>query len=95
MNNYLGVRYNKNTKPYTAYPLRMCRYLFKRFGMKKGDKLLDIGCGRGDFTRAFKDLSLEVVGVDREKGDTELLKGIDIRIQNDLENDRFPFEDNS
>ena len=95
MPNYLGVRYNKNTKPYTAYPSQMCQYLFKRFGMKKGDKLLDIGCGRGEFVRAFKHLGLEVAGVDRERGDSEMLKGIEFRLGDDLENKPFPFEDNS
>lgn len=94
MPNYLEVRYNKNTKPYTGYPSQLARYLFERLAMKKGDKLLDIGCGRGDFTKEFSDLGLEVAGMDREKGDSEMLQGIDIRIQEDLEQDRFPFEDN-
>lgn len=93
MLNYLQVRYNKHTKPYTTYPLQMCRYLFERFGMKKGDKLLDIGCGRGDFTRAFKDLGLEVTGIDREKGDKAMLEDIDVRLSDDLENNPLPFGD--
>jgi len=63
--------------------------------MKKGDKLLDIGCGRGDFTRAFKDLGLDVTGIDREKGDKAVLDGIDVRLSDDFENNAFPFEDNS
>ncbi len=63
--------------------------------MKKGDKLLDIGCGRGDFTQAFKDLGLDVTGIDRERGDKAVLEGIDVSLSNDLENNAFPFEDNS
>ena len=41
---------------------------------------MDIGCGRGDFTKGFKDLGLEISGIDRERGDSEMLQGIDIRI---------------
>lgn len=92
---YLNVVYNKQQRPYTDYPSRLCRHLFEIFGMKKGQKILDIGCGRGDFTKAFANLGLEVAGIDREQGDSELLQGIDVRIQKDLENDPFPFPDNS
>lgn len=95
MTNYLQVRYNKNSKPHTAYPLQMCRYLFERFGMKKGDKILDIGCGRGDFARAFKDLGLQVTGIDREKGDSEMLNGVDFHLKDDLESEKLPFRDAS
>ena len=95
MPKYLDVVYNKNTRPYTNYPPQLCRYLFERFSMKKGDKLLDIGCGRGDFAKGFKDLGLEVSAIDRERGDSEMLRDIDVRIQDDLEHNRFPFEEAS
>lgn len=95
MSHYLDVVYNKKQRPYTDYPSQLCRYLFERFEMNKGDKLLDIGCGRGDFTKGFLDLGLKVAGIDRERGDSEMLQGIDIRINNDLENNALPFEDQS
>lgn len=63
--------------------------------MKKGDKILDIGCGRGDFSRSFKDLGLQVTGIDRERGDEAMLESIDVRLSDDLENNDLPFEDNS
>ena len=90
MPNYLKVVYNIKNKPYTDYPLQLCSYLFKRFAMKKGDKLLDIGCGRGDFTKGFKDLGLETVGADCEKSASEILKGIEVKTL-DAEKDSFPF----
>src|SRR3989344_6786750 len=93
MPNYLDVVYNKEKRPYTNYPSQLCSHLAEKFGMKKGQKLLDIGCGRGDFTKGFKDLGLEVAGIDRGRGDSDMLKEIDVRISNDLENDVFPFED--
>lgn len=95
MSNYLRVVYDKKQRPYTEYPLQLCRYLFEKFCMEKGDKLLDIGCGRGDFTKGFKDLGLEVSGVDRERGDSAMLEGIDVRINSNFERDPFPFEKES
>lgn len=92
MADYLKVIYNENIRPYTKYPSQLCNYLFQRFDMKKGDKLLDVGCGRGDFSKGFKDLGLEVFGLDIGKSQSEMLKDIEVRYIN-IENDRFPFND--
>ena len=54
---------------------------------------MDIGCGRGDFTKGFKDLGLVVSAIDREMGDAELLEGVDVHKSEDLWNDPFPFGD--
>ena len=53
---------------------------------------MDVGCGRGDFAKGFEDLGLEVFGLDVEKGDSELLKEIELKIA-DIENRSFPFGD--
>ncbi|MDO8743416.1 MAG: class I SAM-dependent methyltransferase [Candidatus Azambacteria bacterium] len=91
MPSYLDIVYNENTRPYTKYPSQLGEYLFSRFRMEKGDKLLDVGCGRGDFAKGFKDAGLEVFGLDREKGNSEILKGIEVKT-GDIKNDPFPFE---
>lgn len=91
MTSYLNVIYNEKTKPYTDYPHQLCWYLFNRFSMKRGDRLLDIGCGRGDFTKGFKDLGTEVSGIDYERSDSEILKDIEVKIT-DIEKDIFPFD---
>jgi ubiquinone/menaquinone biosynthesis C-methylase UbiE len=90
MPDYLNVVYDKKIRPQTKYPFQLCKHLFKRFDMKKGAKLLDVGCGRGDFIKGFKDLGLEVSGIDREFGDPETLKGIEVKLV-DFEKDSLPF----
>src|SRR4030042_2054336 len=92
MANYIKVFYNENILPHSDYPSRLAGYLFSRFNMKKGDKILDVGCGRGDFAKEFKGLGLNVYGIDREKGSSETLEGIEIRLGN-IESDSFPFDD--
>ena len=93
MNRYVDVVYNERIRPFTNYPRELCKYLFGRFGLKQGDKLLDIGCGRGDFSKSFKDLNLEVYGLDCEESSSLLLENIQVRLAN-IENEPFPFDDN-
>lgn len=94
MPEYLNVVYNKKIKPYTDYPHQLCQHLFKRFNMREKDKLLDVGCGRGDFTKGFRDLDMEVFGIDIEKSSSELMKEINFKTV-EVEKDSFPFADNS
>ncbi len=83
MASYLDIIYNEKKKPITDYPAKLCSYLFSRFKMKKGDRLLDAGCGRGDFLKAFREMGLDACGIDIEKPGSC-----------NFERDRFPFEDN-
>ena len=93
MNDYLKVVYNKGVRPYTNYPSKLCRYLFKRFNLNKGDHLLDLGCGRGEFLKEFSALGLNSEGMDCCKSAVELSKGHKIEVC-DFENQRLPYPDN-
>ena len=92
INNYLATVYDEESHPYTKYPSQLCKYLFNRFNMERGQKLVDIGCGRGDFLCNFKKLGLNASGVDLEYSPSDFLKDIDVRYV-DIERDSIPFDD--
>jgi len=60
---YLAVSYDPRKVPFGPYPGRLARYLHERHFGRPG-RLLDAGCGRGEFLSAFKALGYEVAGVD-------------------------------
>jgi len=64
---YTETIYNKKDKPYTDYPPKLAKYLYDRFNMKGKDILLDIGCGRGEYSDLFQQMGIGVYGIDREK----------------------------
>jgi len=59
--------------------------------MKKGDRILDVGCGRGDFTEGFKELGMSVYAIDAEKS-IHNTSTISVNIV-DVEKEVFPFAD--
>ncbi len=92
--NYLKTVYNEKARPLTSYPGIFAKELTKRFKLAPGTKLLDLGCGRGEFGRAFKEQGLIVEGADIET-DTEFLPK-DFPVKNfDFTTERFPYEDES
>jgi ubiquinone/menaquinone biosynthesis C-methylase UbiE len=91
---YLSVVYDEGSRPYTEYPKQLCHYLFQSFGLKKGMKMLEPGCGRGEFLSNFKELGLEVHGVDISDEADTYAKGFTVKVC-DVENDLLPFDDNT
>lgn len=97
MADYLSVVYGEGVRPYTEYPAKLITYLFNRFNMRPGMKILEPGCGRGEFLRVFKDLGMEAEGLDRSEESRELLGEDSIKLAVcDVEADTgLPFPDNS
>lgn len=91
---YLSVVYSDARAPQTNYPLALAEYLTKRFDFRRGECLLEIGCGRGDFLKAFQKAGLKCWGVDAGKKSAELLPDFDIR-QCDISKEPLPFEDSA
>lgn len=91
---YVAVVYNETDRPLTSYPQRLARHLFERFGLKAGDKLLDIGCGRGEFLRGFIDCGVAGHGVDQSRAAAAYCPNAELRVA-DLENEGIPYDDDS
>tara|TARA_Y100000593_G_C4311446_1_gene338546 strand:- start:32 stop:715 length:684 start_codon:yes stop_codon:yes gene_type:complete len=83
--NYISTTY-KNKK--TEYPKQFCNYLFSEF--PKGSKLLDVGCGNGDFTYELERLGFDVCGIDFSEEHNLGNKFIKV----DIQKDKYPFPDN-
>jgi SAM-dependent methyltransferase len=81
---YLSVTY-KGDK--SSYPRKFCKYIFSEF--PKNAKVLDVGCGNGDFTLEMKKLGLDVYGIDIN--DSSHLEGNFLKV--DIQNERYPFPD--
>ncbi len=94
MKNYLSVVYNSKSHPYSDYPSKLCSYLFQIFNLKKGMKMLEPGCGRGEFLNNFKKLGLDVVGLDISEESLDYGNDFEVKICN-VEKEKLPFDDNT
>ena len=90
---YINVIYGQDVKPFTSYPFIFTKYLFDRYQIKKGNKLLDLGCGRGEFLNGFIEMGVEGHGVDFTDSAVNYCPNATIK-QADIENDGLPYEDN-
>ena len=86
---YVAVVYNEGDKPFTKYPDKLARYLSSRYQITKESKILDIGCGRGEFLRGFIMCGLIGYGVDRSNMARSVCPKAEIR-QTDIENEPLP-----
>jgi SAM-dependent methyltransferase len=94
MSDYLKVVYSEENTPYTSYPAKLAKYLFDAFDLKNKNTLLEIGCGRGEMLRNFKDFGLQVNGIDLSPEAPHFNKDIDIKVGN-VEEEKLPYSDNS
>ncbi len=94
MDNYLETVYDFKSHPVTAYPNELARYLISRYKIPQGVKLLDVGCGRGDFLNAFGAERIYAYGVDSPL-ENDLVPADMYSGGVDLEEDRLPFSDSS
>ena len=92
MAGYLSVVYNEGDRPYTDYPKQLCHYLFQTIGMETGMLMLEPGCGRGEHLSNFKELGLDVRGVDISPEASSYVEDLEISLC-DVESEPFPFDD--
>ena len=91
-NDYVSVVYDVQRTPKTDYPSRLVAYLGNRFAIPQGSKLLDVGCGRGDFLEAFQALGMDCHGVDQCESGIEKLRHLKVH-RADILSEAVPFPD--
>ncbi len=94
MKDYVEVIYNEKDRPFTSYPNKLTRYLFKKYEMVQGQKIVDVGCGRGEFLNGFIQCGLRGYGVDQSLIANEICGEGEI-IQSDLLNEPLPYPEST
>ena len=89
---YVDVIYNEADRPLTQYPQKLARHLFERYSLRPGDRLLDVGCGRGEFLSGFMACGMAGFGVDRSTAAKRLCPSASLKTA-DLERDGLPYEE--
>ena len=91
---YVSVIYSEKDRPFTRYPDKLARYLVTRYGLSNKSKILDLGCGRGEFLRGFIRCGLNGYGVDQSSKASSICPEAEI-LQSDLEKKPLPYKKNS
>jgi len=87
---YLEITYGPERSYKGEYPNKLAQKISTDFYKKPG-KILDIGCGNGDFLKAFSELGYEVVGIDISP-DVEKRLGDKFEVMNiDIEKEECQF----
>jgi SAM-dependent methyltransferase len=89
---YVEVIYNERDRPFTSYPGKLARYLTDRYALSDGSRILEIGCGRGEFLNGFIDCGLVGHGVDLSSVAIDYCPDAEVKIA-DLERDGIPYSD--
>ena len=86
---YLKVTYSEERAPHGEYPLLFGKYLIEKY-YKGSGKILDLGCGRGDYLKVFRELGLHSYGTDISPEAPKFANDIPVAVA-DLENDELPY----
>lgn len=62
---YVGLVYDEARTPKTDYPAQFAQEMCRRYDLAPGMSFLEIGCGRGDFLKAFSGQGLQCRAVDQ------------------------------
>ena len=63
---YNLIEYPTDESSPNMYPQKLCDYFTKRFSIKPSSLLLDVGCGRGFYVKAFRRNNIIAIGMDSE-----------------------------
>jgi len=91
---YIDVVYDANKKPFSSYPENLIKYLIKEYNLKKNSRILEMGCGRGEFLNEFTKLGMHGFGIDLSNYANKFCKNAEIKV-GDLSKESVPYADNS
>jgi len=91
---YLNVTYSEDKAPYSEYPFLFGEYLLKNIYKNPG-RILDLGCGRGEYIKVFSDLGFDPFGLDISPNTIKYLEALNVVAIANLEKGEFPYEKNS
>ena len=77
---YVENRYSEKDMPFTDYPNKLAKYLFKKNNMSQDEKILELGCGRGEFINAFINQGLDGYGLDSSESSKKLTLSLSINL---------------
>ncbi len=89
---YVNTIYDENLKPFTNYPRKLAKYLISRLNMNQGSKILELGCGRGEFINAFIEGGLEGYGLDISEYSKKKYPKIKLDIQDISKEKKLPYQ---
>ena len=90
---YIDVVYNTKDRPLTSYPSLLIKYLIKRYSIKINSKLLEVGCGRGEFINQFISNKIDGYAIDISEVSKKYFPNIKLKICN-IEKEGLPYSDN-
>lgn len=93
---YVSVQYDTSIRPITTYPEKLAKRLCELHGIHPGAKLLEVGAGRPDVLKGFKNQRLEVFGCDISRASQKAceVEGIPFKLVDFVKN-HLPYKDNS
>ena len=87
--NYVQKTYKENK---SDYPKKLVNYIIKKYNIKEGDKILDIGCGDGVITKCFIECGVDAYGMDISNSSKENIPSKKFKSYN-LNEKKYPFKD--
>jgi SAM-dependent methyltransferase len=90
---YLDLTYSEERAPFGPYPAQLAGWISENCLRSKG-RLLDMGCGRGEYLSAFSNLGFDVAGTDISPSAPAFSPDFDVRVAN-LDSAPMPFENDS